>query len=111
MAEIENSLADKIMNIGQHCALCYNLKIAPAELYRKNYDNKSRKVNSGKYKYVIFCKYALLPNRVYLLRDKNSILQRFLNKKCPQYYAKPAETLEDLEKIKRLVRGALEAYT
>lgn len=104
---MKTNLVEKIMKIGQHCALCYNFKIAPAKVYRKKYDAKDIKACSRKYKYVIYCKFGLLPRSFYVLRDRNSILNRLLNKKCFQYYAKPAETSEDLAKIQRLSEGML----
>ena len=100
-------IVEKIIKTGQHCALCYNFKIAPKKVYRKKYDNKNIQACSKKYRHVIYCKYGLLPRSFYILRDSNSILNRFLNKKCLQYYAKPAETPEDLAKIQKLAEGML----
>ena len=100
-------IVEKIMKTGQHCALCYDFKIASAKVYRKKYNNKDIRACSKRYRYVIYCKFDLLPRSFYVLRDSNSILNRFLNKKCLQYYAKPAETPEDLAKIQRLSEGML----
>jgi len=100
-------IVEKIIKTGQHCALCYNFKIAPKKVYRKKYDNKDIQACSKKYRYVIYCKFDLLPRSFYVLRGRNSILNRLLNKKCLQYYAKPAETPEDLAKIQKLAEDML----